>query len=196
MTSLKKRKIAGYLLSISGSLMVAIFMQGMGSDFPPAFWLFLLIGLPLFAIGLFLLNTMAGAKILAERKKQLNLYHDLELTGERITVDLNKCEVKENSYTEDVERYASYSAFAGAEVDDITDLAFGPTKETVRTNVIQSVIIYNHEYNGKTERFVSPVIAKDKTTLLFKLYAQKQTTLYVHNENRNIYCFDLQFLDQ
>jgi hypothetical protein len=60
----------------------------------------------------------------------------------------------------------------------------------------QPVFIFQHENTrtGTFERFVSPVIPKDKITLSFYFDRQRQTTLYVNKTDRSHYYFDLKFL--
>ncbi|MNY24735.1 hypothetical protein D3C86_1584720 [compost metagenome] len=64
--------------------------------------------------------------------------------------------------------------------------------ETVQVN--QSVFIFHYDYGGQLDRFISPVLPFDRTTLLFKFGRQKETTLYIDRSNTRRYYFDLEFL--
>ena len=64
--------------------------------------------------------------------------------------------------------------------------------------VRQSVLIYERQNprSGVVEKFVTGVIPKDKITLSFYLDKQKHTSLYVDRDNRGMYYFDLDFLNE
>ena len=120
----------------------------------------------------------------------LQLIHLLKTNGDRILVDLITCEIRGQEYTDvdAAEAEAEHQSYSMHNIPIISD----PREFDVR----QSVFIYNYLNNrtGQTERFISPVIPKDKLTLSFYLDRQKQTTLYVDKTNRRLYYFDLDFL--
>jgi hypothetical protein len=67
-------------------------------------------------------------------------------------------------------------------------------KSSNQIEVDQAVLVYKHIKDGKEERFNSPVIPKNRETLLFKLMAQKTTTIFVDQQDRSKYYFDVAFL--
>jgi hypothetical protein len=125
------------------------------------------------------------------------LIDDIKMNGEKIKVDLSMCDIKQNNYVEEKEKYdaGNYSTILNIEREiqawhALTD----STKNTERVQVNQAVIIFSNCYYGKTEKFVSRVVPFDRVTLLFKLDSQKETTLYVDKNDRSKYYFDLEFL--
>jgi hypothetical protein len=113
----------------------------------------------------------------------------LRSKGRKIEVNLRKCEIKTNNYTEEVERYKGlpYSS----------DIQFGNAimgdemKNVKQVEINRSVIIYKHE--GIT--YHSPVISKDKITLSFLLDSQEKTFIYTDPQTGDYY-FDLEFLSR
>ncbi len=130
-----------------------------------------------------------------ERLKKL--IDDIKTNGEKIKVDLSKCDIKQNNYVEEKEKYGTGSYITTLDIErDIQawNALTDSTKNTERVQVNQAVLIFDNSHNGKTEKFVSRVIPFDRVTLLFKLDKQKETTLYVDKNDRSKYYFDLEFL--
>jgi hypothetical protein len=89
--------------------------------------------------------------------------------------------------TLDIEReIQGWNAIAGYSMSNVKQV-----------QITQTIIIFLNQNTrtGKTEQFISRVIAKDKITLSVYLDRQKQTTLYVDKTNRECYYFDLDFLN-
>jgi hypothetical protein len=119
--------------------------------------------------------------------RQDQLINDLKTQGDRIPADFNSCEIRGHEYT-DVDSPDEFQ---------ITSLHYIPIAgDPGQRNIRQSVFIfsYTNTRSGQTEKFYSPIIPKDETTLSFYLDRQKQTTLYVDKTNRERYYFDLDFL--
>jgi len=170
--------IAAFVLLLLGSL-VSLFFRHYHGNMISHPWIFYLGGILLGLIGSFLLVLAGSTAERATSQKRSRLIADLEANGEKILVDLNACEIKGNDYTETIE---------------ITHV-HAPT-DFITGDVEQSVFIFQHEdtRTGKLERFVSPIIQKDKITLSFYFDRQRQTTLYVNKTDRSHYYFDLNFL--
>ena len=142
-------------------------------------WIFYLGGSLLGLIGCFLLVLAASTAKRTADQRQSRVIADLKANGEKILVDLDACEIRGNDYTETIE------------VQHIQR-----PSDFITEDVQQSVFIFQYEntHTGTLERFVSPVIPKDKITLSFYLDRQRQTTLYVNKTDRSHYYFDLKFL--
>jgi hypothetical protein len=192
------RRIAGYALFILGFLAITFFRHYSGEIIPHPFLFWILGGL-FFLAGYLLLRYTPSPKDQAALRQLRQLISELKANGEKISVDLSSCEIREHSYTE---RRAP---------QEVTTLALSPltpklhhllnmleddTRGTGMSEVCQSVILfpYQNSRTGKTEKFVSPVISKDQISLSFYLDKQKQTTLYVDKTDRTLYYFDLDFL--
>ena len=184
----------------TGLLTVSFFRKYSG-DLIPYPVLFYLLGLTMFVgAALFLrytpkTNDLNVYNLIAER------INYLKANGEKIEVDFTQCEIKENNYTEEREKYGNSNDLLTFDFERRIQLfnALGGEswRNVEQVEVIQSVIVYSYQNkrDGEIERFVSRVIPKDKITLSFYLDRQKQTTLYVDKANRASYYFDLDFLN-
>jgi hypothetical protein len=193
------RKITAYSLFILGFLTITFFRHYTGEiiPYPSLFWL---IGFALFFVGYMLIRYTPSVKDQKRVQQLRQLIGDLKANGEKIRVDLSDCEILEHSYSEHRETYGRDSNFlslTGAPgihylLNELEDETHG----TGIANVTQSVLIfhYSNERTGQTEKFVSPVISKDRVSLSFYLDKQQQTTLYVDKTDRSRYYFDLAFL--
>jgi len=194
------RRPLAYFLFALGLLTVTFFRHYSGEiiPYPIVFWL---AGLAMFWGGFFFLrNTPTNADIKAE-KQLTEMINDLKANGEKIIVDLVKCEMKGNTYTEETIKYGNKNDFLTLgierEIEAWNALGGDSLRNTENVDVAQTVIIYSRP-NSKTgiiETFISRVIYKDEITLSFYLERQKQTTLYVDKNDRKKYYFDLDFLD-
>lgn len=190
------RRILAYILFGLGFLTVTFFRKYSGTIIPYPF-LFWLIGLLMFWGGWLLLRRTLTNKEQQDAERIEKLIGDIKTNGEKIVVDLAKCDIKQNDYVEEREKYGTGNYVTTLDIErDIQawDALTDSTRNTKKVQVNQAVLIFNNNHNGKTERFVSRVIPFDRVTLLFKLDAQKETTLYVDRNDRNKYYFDLDFL--
>jgi hypothetical protein len=193
------RKITAYSLFILGFLTITFFRHYTGEiiPYPSLFWL---IGFALFFVGYMLIRYTPSVKDQKRIQQLRQLIGDLKANGEKIRVDLSDCEILEHNYSEHRETYGRDSNFlslTGAPgihylLNELEDETHG----TGIANVTQSVLIFHYpnERTGQTEKFVSPVISKDRVSLSFYLDKQQQTTLYVDKTDRSRYYFDLAFL--
>lgn len=125
-------------------------------------------------------------------KEQLALF---KASATQIKVDLNECEIKEYSYTEEEDLYHNTSGLNG-NYEAFLNYASGESHRNVKqVQVLQSIVVfhYTNPTTGTTERYISEVFAKDKATLTMYLALQGQTTLYLHRFNKTYY-FDFEFI--
>jgi len=99
----------------------------------------------------------------------------LKQHGEKIILDLDNCDIKENNYYED----ATSKGLALIDVDAYKE-----------KYIVQTVIIYNHTTrNGVTEKFVSQTFSLDTVTLESHIL-NKEIILYVDPFDRSKCFFD------
>jgi hypothetical protein len=190
------KRIVAYCIIALGFLVYIFFYKYTGSLIPYPF-LFWLLGLGLIISGYALLRRSKRAG----KQKALESVHqtiiDLKSTGEKIIVEFDKCELKENDYSEEVDRYTSSiwapSYYSNLQLLNAMD---DPMQNVEIVEVNQAVLVFQQEKNGKTEKFISPILKNEPTTLRFKLAMKKQTVLYVDKLDRSKYYFDLEFLNQ
>ncbi len=190
------RRISAYILFGLGFLTVTFFRTYSGTIIPYPF-LFWLIGLLMFWCGWALLRWTPTIKEQQETVRLKKLIDDIKTNGEKIKVDLLKCEIKQNNYIVEKEKHGTGSYITTLDIEhdiQVWNALTDSIKNTDRVQVNQVVLIFDNSRNGKTEKFVSSVIPIDRVTLLFKLDKQKETTLYVDKNNRSKYHFDLDFL--
>jgi hypothetical protein len=137
-------------------------------------------------VGIFL--TRFSDNFSREIKARRREIQRLKVSGEKIKVDLTKCEVLGNSYSE--EQVISHSQLAG--LSSISN----PDSNIRRVSVKQSVFECKFEVNGETLTFQSPTLNKDRITLQFLLEHQKETYIYIDKGNPDNWYFDLEFLEQ
>ncbi len=97
--------------------------------------------------------------------------NNLKQQGEKINLDLDNCDIKENSYYEDV-----------------TDRDLGDSGYKEKY-IAQTVIVYYNERNGLTEKFISQIFSLDIITLETHIL-NNEIVLYVDTFDRSKYFFD------
>jgi hypothetical protein len=195
------RRILAYILFVLSFLTLTFFKHYTGKliPYPSLFWL---LGLALFAGGFLFLRNTPDSKELETRKRLAAAIADLKSNGERILVDLSKCEIKEHSYSEEKQKYGHDNQLLTLsienEIQGWNTLGGGGWRNVEQVEVRQSVLIYQRPdpRTGAVEKFVTRVILKDKITLSFYLDKQKHTALYIDKTNRGQYYFDLDFLNE
>lgn len=192
------KRIVAYTLFVLGFITIVFFRHYTGGLIPYP-WIFFIIGFGMFLGGYFLLRYSAPATSKADLAKLRQLIDHLKTNGDRIRVDLNSCDIRGHDYREAKAAHGADNLLVdltvSAEFRALMNHLDDPGG-TGMQNVQQSVIVFSrvNPKTGTTERFLSPIIAKDKITLLFYLDRQKQTTLYVDKSDRGLYYFDLDFL--
>ena len=175
----------GIIIAVIGCILLIFFQSYKGTIIPYPILIFIIsfifIGLAI------IVKSLTSPSWEKQQQRELEYFKQ---HADKLLVDLSKCSIKKNSYTETVEnskpsRVAMYDA--------IYDNDREPETQTVN----QSVICFDWEKNGKTQTFYSPIIYMDSVTLHFLLLKQKFTYLYIsRNEEELNYYFDLDFLDK
>jgi hypothetical protein len=188
-------RIAAYTLFVLG-VVTLTFFRHYTSTLIPYPWIFLLLGLGMFLAGYLLLRYPLTSKDKTTANKVRHMIDDLKANGEKIRVDFKDCHSRGHEYSEAVENPESYLVgLTGSGA--LTAVMNHLENPTGMRDIRQSVIIFQqaNSRTGTTEKFLSPVIAKDEVSLSFYLDQQQRTTLYVDKSNRNLYYFDLDFLN-
>ncbi|MCF3111226.1 hypothetical protein LL912_20730 [Niabella sp. CC-SYL272] len=193
------RRILAYLLFGLGFLTITFFRKYTGEMIPhPSF--FYLLGLVLFLGGLLFLRYTPTTKEANVQKQFMTAIADLKANGDKISVDLTQCDIKEHHYTEEQEKYGHSNELLvlpfERQIQSWNAMGGGSIRNVEKVEVKQAVIIFNYhnQQTGTIEKFISRVIPKDKITLSFYLDNQQQTDLYVDKTKRSTYYFDLDFL--
>lgn len=138
-----------------------------------------------------------SAKIAEQRRitMQAQKLEELKRNAEVIDVDLSKCIIKSNNYTEEIDgvQLGFTSSFNNALAN--TNVPPYAEQNVAKLARQRSVVVYEHMRNGIKETFISPVLTIDKVSLLFLFDAQKFTKLYIDNRDRRNYHLDLTFLE-
>ncbi|NVN94207.1 MAG: hypothetical protein HXX18_02865 [Bacteroidetes bacterium] len=192
------RRIIAYILFLFGLLTVTFFRKYSGNIIPFPF-LFWIIGIAMFIGGWALLRFTPTIKESKENEKIKILINQLIENGEKIIVDLSKCDIKTNNYTEEQSNYGGRNDITTLDIERNIQawnaLGGDSIKNTKIVEVYQSVLVYKNQHDGNIETFISRVINKEKTTLMFKLVDKKETILYIDKNDRSRYYFDLEFLN-
>ncbi len=189
------KRILGWTAFGIGLLILTFFRRYNGNVIPYP-WIIYISGIICFIAGFFLLRKTPTNSANKLYEKAMVFINQLKENGERLTVDLDKCEIKENHYVQEPDAYRNASEF---EIITATDLIYLYNKFNTQTSdsqVYQSVAIYKTIYKGKEQTFYSLTIAKDKVNLLFKFSAQKTTTIYIDKTDLNKYYFDTEFISK
>lgn len=178
-------RISGAISILVGVIIFLFFENYKGNVIPYPFLVWL--GGLVFIIGGALLFRRGNRKL--DKKDNADLNSQIEAfkrSNESIVVDFTDCEILSNNYVEEVLRNTARARAWDAMIDE--------TRNTSRQQVNQSVIVWRKMIHNQEYRFVSPALAIDQTTLMFKLDAKKQTSLYYNRYNPSEYYFDLEFL--
>jgi hypothetical protein len=100
--------------------------------------------------------------------------NNLKQHGEKITLDLDNCDIKENNYYEDI----TSKGLALIDIDAYKE-----------QYIVQTVIVYNHTRNSVAEKFVSQTFSLDTVTLESHILSN-DIVLYVDTFDRSKYFFD------
>ncbi len=164
---------------------------------------------PVLLIGFSFLSLSVAASLLRYKPKTTELttpakpdkeIDDIKLNGSKIYVNLEKCEIVDSNYEIAIETEN------GNVISDLIDLAlvagisgYSAIAYSLQSyeiqSIHQSVLIYTTEIEGKPIKFISNILPFDKTTLQFKLFPFKQTTIYLRQPDKKYY-FDVSFLFQ
>jgi hypothetical protein len=188
----KTRLIAWTFFAI-GFLILAFFRHYNGNVIPNPLLIYT-AGLICFVIGLILLlknPKTQDSGLLQTVEKQIK---KLKENGDRIKVDLNLCELKQNDYFEEPDYYKNATEAELMLTADYIYLYNRLKYGRIDSHVYQTIATYTTNYKGKEIKFISPTIGKDKTNLLFKFDIKKDTTIYIDKNDPTKYYFDIDFV--
>jgi hypothetical protein len=193
--TIKMRRILAYILFGTGLLAITYFGNYSGTLIANKS-IFYFIGILCFLSGWIILRFAPKEKESTDKKQIREMINQLKENGEKIHVELSKCEVKSNDYSEEQDKFST-GILATSYENDIQawNTVLGDEMANVKTvDTYQSVLIYKHNYMRNDRTFISGIIPTEHTTLLFKLDNQKTTSIYVDKNDPTKYYFDLDFL--
>ena len=122
------------------------------------------------------------------RQNKMNDYEkDLRANGKRFIVQLGDCEVKTNSYYENVDKVGSLPSRV-----EMLDALYDDSRLTQSVKKSLSVLIYRKtDPSGKIFEFRSKVIELSREDVYRFIEQKKEGTLYVDERNWNRYYFDI-----
>lgn len=195
-----KQKIIAYFLLISGLFTFFFFYNYRGSliQHNTIFWI---IGLFFFVSGFYILKNESKIIMFYRNREQKKILSNLVKHGNRIIVDLRKCEIKSNSFlnaeVEDEKDEVSFIRFFADPgiLKSISSIDYFLNNYDNGKQKNYSVIIFRSTYLGEKRMFISQLIEKDKITLSIKMNLQKEINLYIDKQDKNLYAYDLTFLE-
>lgn len=192
------KRILSYVLFGFGFLII-LFFRGYKGNIIPYPFVFYLLGFSCFIIGIILLRKLPTKKEAIDNKRLNDEIQKLILSGEKIIIDLSKCLIKENNYTEEVEKYSPDNYLTSFDIErniQVVNVLFGKSIDNVdKVRVNQTVLIYEAEIDGIETKFTSRILPIDRINLLFKIDKKKETILYLDKNNLSKYYFDLDFIE-
>ena len=191
------KRIIAYISFGLGFLIITFFKKYTGTIIPYPI-VFYLLGFALFIIGIVLIRKTPTLKEQRDTKILNNEIKNLILSGEKIKIKLSDCTIKENNYVEEVDKYGSGNYLTTLDIErniQAVNSILSNIGNAEKIHVFQTVLIYTVDINGKIIKFSSRILPYDRINLLFKLDKQKETILYVDKKNREMYYFDLDFLN-
>ncbi|MBJ7428739.1 MAG: hypothetical protein JHD28_07280, partial [Bacteroidia bacterium] len=170
--------ILGSLLSTFGLLTLVFFVEYNGTAIQNP-WLFQLIGFLVLVVGIALFYWTYRTLILQNEQNIETQISNIKRNGNKVQVDLLKCEIIQNSYLEekDNNNIGNYSNIK------FWDALNDPNSKDEYLPVNQMRLIYTVSKNDEVESYVSQLIYCNRETLLMKLYRQKETLLYIDKDD-------------
>lgn len=173
-----KQKLLNILSNISVYLLVGIIVLGfivVYAGFKADNTLFILIGLAvLFPFGIwFIIMKIKESKI---NKEEQNRIQNLIKNGNKVKVDLEKLDIKSNSYKQEVVKGS------------------GTRSRNIQVDINHNVIILKIPYENTFIHYRID-ISMETTKLKMHFAIKKETFIYVDKANKNSHYLDLSFLD-
>ncbi len=176
------KKLTGYLLAGIGFIGFGFFRNYKGSVIPySTVWFFLSIAVGLLGLGLIYLTK--PNKLTKQEKYNKERLDRLKLSGERILLTVDNCEIRENNYYEEVINESSSS------VQQI-DALYDPNRNYRQDYIEQSAIIYYYKTGDTKHRMTSQSFSFSAKTLT-NYVENKMLVLYVNRFDKNDYVFDI-----
>ena len=190
------KRILAWSLFGTGTLVLTFFKHYRGSIIPSPFLIWG-AGIVCYIVGIVLLLKVPKVAEDKLHKKMRSLIGELKQNGNKLTVVLDDCEIKENNYIEAQDAYKDKTDLELMLTPNIV-MMYNSSKAAATKDkpILQTVAVYKTMYLGKEKTFYSPTIAKDKENLLFKFFAQKTTTIFIDKNNPDNYYFDVEFVDK
>ena len=189
------KRIIGIILIVIGALS-SLFLKNYNGDIIPFPTLLFFLGLIILLIGIWLQFSGKSKDERILKSKMQEEINRLKQTGRIVNVDFKDCEIESNNYYNEISKTDNYIMpdrikYKIQAWDSIFDS--GNAVENVEIN--QSRIVYKDKNSNTNETYVSGIISKDKITLSFYLDKFEKTKIYVDKDDKELYYFDLEFLN-
>ncbi len=174
-------KIPGYLFAAIGFLGLVFFRQYKGSVIPyPTLWLVacLLIGW----LGAYLIVRSGYRSVLTKQRTDATRLQHLKKRGERIVLNPDNCEIKENNYYEEVIPENT----TARQIDALYD----PNRNYRQIHIKQSAIVYYYIKPERKIKMVSRPFDCSGNQLRGEL-DQKKIMLYIDPSDPTNYAFEM-----
>lgn len=192
-------RIISYILISLGTLLLILIWNHTGNIIPYPI-LGYIIGLALIVIGITILSLPNYYKEKQELERVKTEIQKLKISGLKINVDLSKCVIIENHFTEEQDIYdtnnKTHSFELGRDIQTVNAIFGNSIDNTKKIQIKQTVLKYLTDINGESKTFISRILPYDRINLLFKFEKQKETILYVDINDPKKYYFDLDFLEE
>ena len=176
------KKLFGY--TVAGIAFIAIIFFSYYKGYLISYTnLWLILSMMVFLIAFYVAATIKTKKEIVTSLNDSNRRDKLIATGEKIRLDIDSCEIKENDYYEEIPNQ-------GAMEMRSIDALFDPNENYKEKYIDQSAIIYLHKIGDKTEKYISQVFPFGTEVLTLHIL-NNDIILYVDRFDRNNYLFDL-----
>ncbi len=148
----------------------------------------LAIGVTVVIIGFWYFKNSSEREIKELKNEWDERIEKLIKEGNKITVDLSKCEIRSSSQQTE-KKDLDY-----LDETEAIDIILNSGENLKQRTIAHSTLVYKHESdNGQIFKFYGST-NKDKSTLELLCAMQKTTTLYFYRNDPEVYYFDLKFL--
>jgi len=176
------RKIFGYIITLVGIIGLIFFGNYKGTLISHT--TFLMIGsIAIIYIGLFSTPLSKKNSKNSISDENLQVSNKLRINGEKIIIDINKCEFKENNYYEQIEN-SGYSKYKSI------DASFDSNRNYEERYIEQSALVYHNTNDQKIEKFESQTFLFN-AKILEGYVKSNSIVLFVDRFDRSIYFFEL-----
>jgi hypothetical protein len=176
------RKLLGYLFAFIGFIGLGFFRYYKGTVISYPFLSFC-ISIAIGIIGWYFISTSKSNKQSKQKRYEKEQLNKLKANAERITLNVDNCEIRENDYYEE---YLHESMTKS----QMIDASFDSNRNSSQHHVIQSAIIYYYQSTNGMQKMISQSFPFNAETL--KNYIEtKSIILYVDRFDKKKYRFEL-----
>ena len=158
---MKNKRLLGWILIILGILLYAFFKAYNGGIIPYPF-LFYILGFSLIIIGFIILRKAPKKNDILIIEKAKKIKQDLINNGDKIEINLNECEIKENHYYEKPDYSKNYSDFELLNFHELIMFNEMFKRNSNDHEIKQSVVTVTTQLFGNDIKLNSQILPFDK----------------------------------